>query len=429
MNLLLTRACSNSCPYCFEKAERQGGKPGFITMDNVRLFANWACNCRLEFLSLLGGEPFLHTQLAEIIRLLRQTCPGTGLRVLTGGVFNKHRLNDISPQDVAIGFNVNEPRDYENPKHFTKVLNNIETAILKGFVVTLSFNVWRSDFDTTFIPRLAHRFARSSFSWTVANPIRGQESSVVPTTQFHSLAGRCLAMLQESAKVGIGALLDCPLPLCFFKDADLGWIRQNHPDTAAHMGVCQPTLDTTPELEVIRCFACSKLARVKLTDFHNEREIREWFQEHQDYHLLQQGCFSNCNQCRHFIEGRCYGGCLARHQGPLNLGGYSKIEELAEKMRASLEAGTPQGALSLYEAAGYWWKTEVPTLIAAIAASRLERWDLAFRFAAEANDKTRDPGFMRKVEEFLKSIPYGENRPSADLPANDTVTPFISCPE
>ncbi len=396
-------------------------------MENVGQFATWARNSRLEFLTLLGGEPFLHPKLGEIVKLIRQTCPGTRMRILTGGVFNKHCLDDLSPQEVALGFNVNEPRDYQNPKHFAKVINNIEMAILKGFVVTLSFNVWRPDFDVSFMPNLAHRFARSCFSWTVANPVIGFHSNVVNTTQYNSLTERCVSMLQKSAVLNIGALLDCPLPLCFFKDSVLGWVRQYHPDTSANLGVCEPSLDVTPELEVIRCFALSKLTRVKLRDFQSEREIKEWFRENIDHHLLDRGCFPHCNECSHFLKGKCFGGCLARHDGTTEPGGDSPVIKLVRQMNGCLEAGKPDTALSLYETAGYWWKIGVPTYLAAIAAFRMGKWDLAYRFASEANDQARDPVFMRKVGDLLRSLPLDKIRsPSVDQLVNNTLMPFVT---
>ena len=207
-------------------------------MENVAQFAEWARASYLEFLQLVGGEPFLHPKLANIVTMFREVCPGTRLMLLTGGVFQKRLLEDISPEAVGLAFNINEPRDYQNPKHFAKVMNNVEIAIRKGFRVVLSFNVWRLDFDTNFMPAIAHRLARSNFRWAVANPQRDFPSSVVEPMQYEALAERCFAMLQRAAELNIEARLDCPLPLCFFRDSQLGWVRQYHPGTAERMGCC-----------------------------------------------------------------------------------------------------------------------------------------------------------------------------------------------
>jgi len=428
MNLILIRACSNSCPYCFESAERQDGKQGQISMENVAAFAKWARSARLGYLSLLGGEPFLHPKLDAIVALLRQACPGTALRILTGGVFNKDILDRLPPQEVSLVFNVNEPRDYKNPKHYAKVINNIETALRKGFKVAVGFNVWRPDFDTGFMPELAHRLGLSHFSWTVANPIRGCVSKVVPSAQFDSLADRCFAMLQEGARLNSEAVLDCPVPLCFFKDSHLAWVRQYHPDTASGMGVCKPVLDVTPELEVLRCFALSKLTRLKLTDFQSEDAIEGWFLQHLDAQLLNGGCFSYCAECRHFIKGRCYGGCLACHQVDADPESLSKAVSLEVKMNEAVEAGKPDLALDYYEKANHWAKTDLAAFAAAVAATQTGQWDKAFRYGMAANTKAHDPNFMRTVGEFITHIVVPNLKPAAAETDEDVCTDFIFCP-
>jgi hypothetical protein len=428
MNLVLARGCSNSCPYCFETAERGGGKQGFISMDNVAHFAKWARNSYLESLQLVGGEPFLHPELGTIVTMFRRVCPGTRLMVLTGGVFDKRLLDRLAPEDVGLAFNINEPRDYKKPKHSAQVMGNVETAIRKGFRVVLSFNVWRLDFDPSFMPTLAHRLARSNFRWAVANPQRDFPSRVVKPMQYGALAERCFAMLQKAAQLNIEARLDCPLPLCFFNDSQLGWVRQYHPGTAQRMGCCGPALDVTPELEVIRCFALSKLIRVKLTDFANEREIGDWFLAHIEPQLLQGGCFSQCSECLHFKMGRCYGGCLAWHECAVDTEAQSSAFSLAMGMGEAIDAGKPDLALDQYERATYWSKAAMPTFEASVAAFRLERWEQMFRYAAYAQDMTPDLTLKEQVRNLMNSVPPdGISKAVYPLP-EEVSLPFVSCP-
>lgn len=405
MNLVLARTCSNSCPYCFETAERSHGRQDFISAENVRTLALWARKTNLEYLSLLGGEPFLHPDLAVIVSVFRGLSPGTSLRILTGGVFKTKLLEGLSPNEVSLIFNVNEPKDYRNPKHFARVAGNIKFAIKRGFKVILGFNVWRPDFDPLFMPRLARSLGRSNFRWTVANPQRGFPSKVASPGQYRVLADRCFKMLQTATSLGIEALLDCPLPLCFFDDVQLAWVKQYHGGTASHMGLCEPIVDVTPELEAIRCFALSRLARINVTDFSCEREIQEWFLQHVDYQLLKSGCFEQCAGCPHLAAGRCYGGCLAWHQGEIDASAEPPGIELALRMQNMLDAGDPGSALDLFQSAGYWAKSAGPAYLAALAAARLQQWDEAFRQAASALDMSDNPALKELAVELLKTLP------------------------
>jgi MoaA/NifB/PqqE/SkfB family radical SAM enzyme len=428
MNLVLTRACSNSCPYCFESAEREDGKQGAISMENIGMFAKWARNSELDYLSLLGGEPFLHPKLSIIVKIFRQGAPGTALRILSGGIFNKELLDELPPQEISIVFNVNEPRDYRNPKHFNKVINNVETALKKGFKVSVGFNVWRSDFDPDFMPDLASGLGFSRFTWTVANPIKGSESKVVPPSEFTVLAERCMVMLKKAASHNIEATLDCPVPLCFFKDTDLAWVRQYHPGTASGMGPCAPVLDVTPELEVIRCFALSKSVRLKLTDFQSEKEIENWFLKHLDTQFLGRGCFNFCNQCAHFQKGRCYGGCLACHSEESAIELDLSAAALEKKMHQAIEADNAALALSLYKTASFWAKTDLATFAAAVAASKTGDWAMAYNYAIEANNRAHDPNFMRVIGEFITNIATPNLKEIAPTASKRIDADFVSCP-
>jgi cyclic pyranopterin phosphate synthase len=292
----------------------------------------------------------------------------------------------------------------------------------------LGFNVWRPDFDTSFMPALAHRLARSSFCWTVANPQRGFPSNVLNPGQFNAIAERCFTMLQESARLNIEALIDCPLPVCFFKDSELAWVRQYHPMTASFLGSCNPILDITPELDVIRCFALSRLTRLKLTDFQNEWEIRDWFLKHIDPQLLQKGCFSRCSECPHFKSGRCYGGCLAWRDNAVDTEAQPGETSLAQNMNDAIEAEKPGIALSLYESANYWAKTDVPTFKAAVAALKLGQRGQAFRYAAHAQQMTDNPELIRQIRELMMNIPQDDISMPVSLPTERVFPPFVSCP-
>lgn len=324
--------------------------------------------------------------------------------MLTGGIFKKRLLQTISPLQVGLIFNINEPRDYRNPKHFARVVGNVEEAIKLGFKIVVGFNVWRMDFDPGFIPGLAYNLGRPGFRWAVANPQLNQHSNVINTSLFGPLEDRCLEMLEKAALLNLESELDCPLPLCFFPEKDLAWLRQFHPKTASRMGICDPVLDVTPELEAIRCFALSKLDRVKVTDFPNEWSILEWFRENVDSCLMSEGCFEYCTECLHFISGRCNGGCLAWHGYKPDTSARTNPYQLANAMRRAVEEGSPQKALEYYEAAGHRARKDLPAFIASVAACRLGRKDAAFRYAARTIDLTQDPALRQQAIELLKTI-------------------------
>jgi cyclic pyranopterin phosphate synthase len=284
------------------------------------------------------------------------------------------------------------------------------------------------DFDPGFIPRLSYHFGRSSFRWTVANPQLGDRSNVIGPSEFVELSGRCLDMLQQAAGLNIQAELDCPLPLCFFSPADLAWVRQYHPDTAGRMGHCNPVLDVTPELEAIRCFALSRLDRVKVTDFANEWSILEWFRRNIDTRLLHQGCFADCVCCGHFTAGRCSGGCLAWHEYKSSSEPPMLEYQLVQTMRKAVNQGQPVSALDEYTKAEQRLQKDIPAFIAAVAAYQTGELDRAFRYAARAMDTTWDPNIKKQSAELLKSINPDTGRLTREPDISIPEVPLVTIP-
>ncbi len=374
---------------------------------------------------MLGGEPFLHPDLPQVVSIFRENASTTSLQILTGGIFKKDLLDRLSPDDFGMIFNINEPRDYKNPAQYSLVTSNVEAAIRRGFRVLLGFNVWREDFDPDFMPSLAHRLGRSSFRWTVANPQWRCNSNVLPPESHPIVAARSITMMKNAARRGMEALLDCPLPLCFFSESDLAWLRQFQPGSASRLGVCQPVIDVTPELEAIRCFALSKALRVKVTDFPGEWAIADWFQRHVDAQLLQAGYLPECASCEHFQSGHCTGGCLAWHKCSFQAESETPASRLARDMYAGIEAGEPAAALSRYRDAVQWLKSDLPSYLAAVAAVRTGNKDEAFRFACRALDITTDADLKKRILALLSEIRAGEQAPP---PSNKSACTFIPFP-
>jgi cyclic pyranopterin phosphate synthase len=234
-------------------------------------------------------------------------------------------------------------------------------------------------------------------------------------------------MLQIAAGLNLEALLDCPLPSCFFKDSQLGWITQYHPKTVSCLGVCNPIMDITPELEVIRCFALSGMQRIKLLDFRNEREIREWFVKNVDDKLLQSGCFEECSDCVHFVRGRCYGGCLAWHKQAACDENKPLALQLIENMGQALEAEKPELALEYFKNSCNWAKTDISKYSAAVAASEVNDWRQVLVLATEADQMSGNRELKQELRTLLANLPHGAFIPS-DTNRGTKKPVYVICP-
>lgn len=397
MNIVLIRSCTNCCPYCFEASTRDSTKPDFMTLEDARKVGVWASSDRLQSIRLLGGEPFIHPSLRGIIDIFLETCPTAKLTVFTGGVLPLGALDNIRPNDCSILVNVNEARDYSSKQNFEKVLAFIDHALQSGFEVGLGFNVWRTNFDPIFMPELAFSLGRKGFRWTVANPSLGAASSIVNRDDFKQLSIHCMNLLRQSTQRGLMANLDCPLPLCFFSDADVAWLSRYQPGVLSNLGVCSPPIDVLPELDAIRCFGVSSCAREPISNHKSPSALRTFFTQQLDQDLLmRQAVFPECNSCEHFHSARCQGGCFGWRSASPSVGAI-----LAERLYKMLQAGRDRQVIDTIEASSRWFVSPLSLYLGALAARRLGDELRCRRYALTAIGGTPAPSLLRRLRTII----------------------------
>lgn len=407
MNVILTRRCTNNCPYCFANPERSAighldivpdKIKGSISIENVNKLALWLANNQPKRINLIGGEPFLHSKLPEIIAIFREKCPDSSLTIFTGGIVPPKVLINLSPDDLnGILINVNEERDYPDHHVFSKVKNFIEEALVAGFRITLGFNVWRLDFDPEFMPRLAYSLGRQGFRWSLANPNLMGDNKVVAPYNFKQLSVRIVQMLKQCTDKGLRPNLDCPLPLCFFSSDDLAWIAQYHPNVVENLGSCSAPIDITPDLEVMRCFSLSALPHTSIDQHASIKDLIKWFVENQDLKLLSRnGIFEECSKCSHFFAGRCQGGCF----------GWRDIEQDGEipephHLYNLLQQREYAQVVETLESTSRWFATPLMYYLGAIAAQKLNDRERFRRFTAIGLEYTSDQNLRDKLIKLL----------------------------
>ncbi|MCK9631685.1 MAG: radical SAM protein [Methanoregula sp.] len=401
MNIILIRTCLNCCPYCFEVDERQHSDKELLDLEGARTLAAWCNDAGVNSIGLLGGEPFLHPQIREIIDIFKKECPRIPRMIFTGGLVHTDVFKKIHPDDGSLLFNVNEVRDYKSHQDAAQVLKNVDYSIRNGFDVTLGFNVWRIDFNTSFMPQLSYDMGRTRFRWTVANPAGSSKIQIVSPEYFRKLSQSCMDMLHTATKLGLQCTLDCHLPLCFFNEKQLAWLVKYHPQTVTSLGTCNPPIDVTPELDVIRCFSTSKFCRARITDFSTESEIKDFFKKCVDQPLLMgTGIFPECVYCQDFLSNRCQGGCLGWREPAVQ----NESSNLAEQVFNLLSSDEDQAALDKIESASQRSQSPLSLFLGAIAAQSLGDMPTAYRFASKALSYAKDEQLRQKIFNFLKML-------------------------
>lgn len=314
-NLLLTEKCVRSCPYCFAKQYMDGTEDSSaITWENINYVADFLERSNLRQISLLGGEPLIHHQAAEIIEYLINR--GFFVSVFTSGIMSNNMMEsfvgkilsikDVHSEKLTLVVNVNEPR-FSPKSELDKVHNFLSS--LSSFC-SLSFNIYRLDYNIDFLADYILKFGiRRRVRIGIANPIPGSGNQYINPKDFKIAKNTLMDALARFYELDIWPMFDCGFPLCMFTDDDLGKLYKYTRNNLTFD--CSPSIDIGPNLDCWSCFPLSNCKK-SLKEFQNYAEMISYFYKiHDQVRREVSGIYLSCDTCKNRLKGICSGGCLA----------------------------------------------------------------------------------------------------------------------
>jgi radical SAM protein with 4Fe4S-binding SPASM domain len=306
-NILLTNYCNRNCPYCFAKASvALGTASGQWEMSQAEL------ETVLRYLgrergpvSLLGGEPTLHSRYADIVRWLAEQ--EYDIKVFTNGTTPQLResLPPASQNLFAVILNLNHPDTYTR-QEWTQIEANGRCL---GSRLSLSFNVFTTPFSWEYLREAIVAWKLNPvIRIGLAQPIHGTPNAFLAEAQMDDACCTLVAMAEALACDGIRLGFDCGFRLCMFSPEQRGILAECG---TRFLFDCKPILDIGPNLAVWRCFPFSSEPPVKLTDFDSLHQVEEHF-ERRWARQQARGNTAACRSCRYRRMGTCRGGCLSR---------------------------------------------------------------------------------------------------------------------
>jgi hypothetical protein len=260
---------------------------------------------RHDLVSLLGGEPTLHSHFRDIVDI--SFSGGYRVKIFTNGT--NARLREISasvPKDqLSVILNLNELHSYL-PEEINEIQKNCRTFQEH---LSLSFNIYSSDFTWDHIKDTIITYGiNRSVRVGITQPIRGASNLFLSEKEIRRVYQRLVVMVEDLAGHGIHIGFDCGFRLCLFTPSERTVLAKCGTEL---LFVCSPILDIGPDLMVWRCFPFSTETCVKLTDFDTLININEYFNKQWEG-IQKLGNTDSCECCKHRMNGVCGGGCLSR---------------------------------------------------------------------------------------------------------------------
>jgi hypothetical protein len=306
-NILLTNFCNRSCPYCFALAQVKVGtwRPHWEMSDNEFKTILSYLNPQRDVVSLLGGEPTLHSRFAEIVAL--SVSRRYRIKIFTNGTTEQLRQisGTLTARQLTIILNLNAPHTYPD-NQWAQIQANCEYW---GDRLRLSFNIFEPDFDWSYLKEAIVNWQIGPYVRIgITQPIRGMANQYLPEKDLPQTYSRLVDMAEDMAREGITLGLDCGFRACGFSETQLGTLIECGTQLLFD---CKPVLDIGPDLMVWRCFPFATFEGVHLTDFSTMDQIASHFdalwQEGQ-----HQGNTAECATCENHLVKTCKGGCLSR---------------------------------------------------------------------------------------------------------------------
>lgn len=268
-------------------------------------------------LALLGGEPLVHRHFPDMVLYLLER--GFHVTVFTSAALPQAQTDIIRgflPNDphTPLDFvcNLNDPA-LSPPKENERVEYFLERF---GPQCTPGFNIYRPDFDLSFVFDLVNRFGlKRHLRLGLAAPIPGAANESLSIADIRPAMSRLLTFGDQFARNRVQIGLDCGFTLCSFSDEELG--RLFRISSPLNFG-CGPAVDIGPDMMVWSCFPLSGLAPRSLYDFGSLAELLDHFHSKtNDIRAEAGGIHYECDECQHRENGRCAGGCAAHILGAM----------------------------------------------------------------------------------------------------------------
>jgi len=319
-NLYLTNLCTGRCPYCCLKewTTRDKGSAQFMSLPDLDRVIKWLRDSNITFVQLIGGEPMMHPNIAEVVRRLLRN--GIHVRtVLTNGLADAALMKEVSGLVQANWLvNVNHPSTY-TAEEWETINRNLDLLMWRGedrliaeepfdprsLSLQLAVNISEPGMDYRYIIDLAKKYRCSHIRYAPSHPSAGGTNRHVTFERLIEVKPTIMSFVREAVAEGILPGLECILPPCVFTTSEWSYLLRF---TEGLKTICPPDLEVMPDLTVNTCVSLmGRLPSYRVGEL-SAKEMLEGFMN--STKKLRDIVPAQCSDCQMFKAMGCQGYCL-----------------------------------------------------------------------------------------------------------------------
>ena len=315
-NIMITKRCNLSCPYCFANKFVNNTAEGDMPLDVLEKVLEFVLrDGSVRKVGLIGGEPSCHRRFRDILELLAAEERLKQITLYTNGILLDDYFTKMENEKFKILINCNEPQHIgRNWIKFVETLKRIKDSSWKEHV-TLGVNFYAPDFDYTYMLELVEIFAPETLRVSVSVP-NHSGYAYDPFSYFITMKPRILSFFQELKMCNVIPFFDCNVfPACLVsadevRQFDEWGIRNPFLQLKNHATGCKPVIDIMDDMTAVRCFGLSEYTRVSIEQFASFTDLMNYYLRYVDAYAVNTYYHSKCADCYQYKVMRCSGGCL-----------------------------------------------------------------------------------------------------------------------
>ena len=316
-NIALLNRCNLSCPYCFANGYLEDEKSDITRAALLRLLDF----CALEReVGIMGGEPLLHKDFDELLKIVNNDLRFQKITVFTNGVFIDKHLDSLDSPKICVLVNANS-RDDMGDMQFNRMDENIGLLLKRTSArVSLGINVYKvgQDFSDFIYLLKKHRIEKIRVSVVIPNMASLREKKQSGIDYFMEMKPTLLNLYRELINLRVSPYYDCnAIPECVYTEEEKRVLEAlpfySEFERQIFLGkrsVCSPVIDLYPDMTATRCFGCYGMGRVKIEDFDSIFDLKNYFFKEIDSRLVHPYAWDKCRDCYKYKTFGCFGGCL-----------------------------------------------------------------------------------------------------------------------
>ncbi len=320
MNVLITNRCNATCQYCFLRGELvdKNGKGKEITLEDFKHILKYADHLIsigvTDSLNLMGGEPTLHPQFHEILKMVltyrTEKLDFIPITIFSNGLF-PHETGELFKREACpIMINVNHPDNYSDSQ-WDLLETNLSILADSNYadpLLTLSLNIDRPRQDFEYMLELAKRINLKKIRVDISRPGPNRSNTFVGIEQIPEVIPILLDFTKECKNMGITVNTDCCLPICGISNKQLQEFAENEVELSFK---CSGGIDVAPDLELWHCAPLRSIRLGKITDYSNGYEIVAEIEKKTHHLRWNVESKKECKNCKWLTVRICQGGCLS----------------------------------------------------------------------------------------------------------------------